>query len=320
MNYDGGYLKTTSKDPSFAGTGTYYQTVLPNEDGVVLELRVNYTLVSTDGSGEEITVYGARAFVPAAYTKWLSNYAYTYIFKISDNTNGWTNPDPGSDDNEGLYPITFDAVVLDDQTTGTQTTITTVATPSITTYQKGHIYSASDEYKAGDIYVQAVSEGALITDLNATGKSFLYTLSGATNPTEALVLDALNVRESTDTDGTITGRNSLVLTPATFDATIEAIPGEDGNDIVVNAGEAAKFTAAAGTYAFVYQVSAGTATPIITTLANPSAEPTDWASGTYFTDAACTTAATTFTAGTTYYQHRYDNLNNVYGVKVIKVQ
>ncbi|MCR4914133.1 MAG: hypothetical protein K6A96_00015 [Prevotella sp.] len=322
LNYASGYLKTTSKDPSFAGTGTYYQTVLPNEEGVTLELRVNYTLVSEDGSGETITVYGARAFIPANFTKWLSNYAYTYIFKISDNSNGWTNPDPSSTDPEGLFPITFDAVVLDDQTTGTQTTITTVATPSITTYQKGHVYSASDEYVAGDIYVQAQSEGALITDLNATGKTFLYTLTGVTNPTEALVMDALNIRAS-EASGVITGRNSLVLTPetTTFDATITAIPGEDGNDIAVTAGKAAMFTAEAGkTYAFVYQVSTGTATPIVTTLADPSAEPSDWASGTYFTDAACTTAATTFTAGTTYYQKKYVNLNNVYGVKVIKVQ
>ena len=315
------FLKRTSKDPSFAGTGTFYQTVLPNENGTILELRVNYTLVPTDGGEETITVYGARAFIPADFTKWLSNYAYTYIFKISDNTNGWTNPDPGSTDPEGLFPITFDAVVLDDETTGTQTTITTVATPSITTYQKGHVYSASDEYVAGDIYVQAQNEGTLINDFSATN-TFLYTLdaTAATAPaSEALVMDALNIQAS-EASGVITGRNGLVLTPATFDATITAIPGEDGNDIAVTAGEAVKFAATTGTYAFVYKVSAGTATPIITTLANPSAQPSDWASGTYFTDAACTTAATTFTAGTTYYQHRYDNLNNVYGVKVIKVQ
>lgn len=318
LNYDGdGFLKTTSKDPSFAGTGTYYQTVLPNETGVTLELRVNYTLVSTDGSGETITVYGARAFVPQTYTKWLSNYAYTYIFKISDNTNGWTNPD--GTDPEGLFPITFDAVVLDDELTGTQTTITTVATPSITTYQKGHVYSASDEYVAGDIYVQAQNEGALITNFNTTTtNTFLYTLSGVTNPTEALVMDALNIRVSETGDpATITGRNGLVLTPANFDATITAIPGEDGNDIAVTAGEAVKFTATAGTYAFVYQVSAGATTSDVITAVALTSEPSDFTTA-YYTDAACTTLATTYADGT--YYKKYTNLNNVYGVKVIKVE
>ena len=60
-----GTLGTTSQAPTFANGGTY-TTVLPNEKGVLLELCVDYTLVSTDGSGETIKVYGAKAFVPAA--------------------------------------------------------------------------------------------------------------------------------------------------------------------------------------------------------------------------------------------------------------
>ena len=183
---DGIYLGRSSTSPSFAGTSTWYKNMLPNENGVVLEMRVNYTLESTDGSGEEIKVYGAKAFVPAVYTKWLPNYAYTYIFKISDNTNGWTNP---TEDPAGLYPITFDAVVLDAEDSGTQTTITTVSTPSITTYQKGHVYTESDEYKVPTaseataaasndaIYAQVMNDGTLVTDLNGENKSFFYKLS-----------------------------------------------------------------------------------------------------------------------------------------------
>ena len=356
------YLKRTAQNPSFAGTDTYYQTMLPNENGVVLEMRVNYTLVSNDGSNEEIKVYGARAFVPAIYTKWLPNYAYTYIFKISDNSNGWTNP---TTDPEGLFPITFDAVVLDDEATGKQTTITTVATPSITTYQKGHVYSASDEYKTGDIYAQVNNEGTLITDLNhqtasVDDKSFFYKLTGVANPTEALVEDALNIRASVET-GVITGRNDLVLTPATIDNTVTTIPGEDGNDIEINAGEAAKLSpAAAGNYAYVYLVSTGTPTDVITTVVLSTApadwvasdanvyytdaactvkdeaafstavalteEPADWnaTNNVYYTDAACTTPANIEYADNTYYKKqvrykKYTNLNNTYGVKVIKV-
>ena len=324
-----GFLQRTSQNPSFAGTTEpYYVTMLPNEEGKVLELRVNYTLVSNDGSGEVMTIHGAKAFVPAIYAKWLPNYAYTYIFKISDNTNGWTNPDNASDDTKaGLFPITFDAVVLDPiLATTEQTTITTVAMPSITTYQKGHVYSASNEYVAGDIYVQVMQNSTLVTDLNhkessAYDKSFLYTVD-ATNYTiadlsEAAVMDALNIQEGVSS-GVITGRNKIKLTPADFDPTVTAIPGEDGNDIVVTAGQAVKFAASTGTYAYVYLVNTGSGTPVITTIYGGEA-PTDWPTG-YYTDANCNTAATGAFSATTKYYKKYTNNNNVYGVKIIKVQ
>lgn len=313
----GNFMGRSSQLPSFAGTEPYYQTVLPNADGKVLELRVNYTLVSIDGSGEEITVHGAKAFVPAAYTKWLPNFAYTYIFKLSDNSTGWTNPSDANDETlAGLFPITFDAVVLDSEDASKeQTTITTVALPSITTYMKGHDYSAKNSYPAGDIYLQVMNGGTLVDDLNGSGKSFLYTLSA--DKTEAEVMDALNI-VSSDVSGKITGRNGLVLTPATFDATVEAIPGEDGNDITVNVGEAVKFTAAVGTYAYVYLVSDDDDTDVLlaeTLTAAPTGWPTDW-----YTSAAGTTAApATFVAGT-YYKKMYTNLNKVLAVKVIKVE
>ena len=324
-----GFLQRTSRTPSFAGTtAPYYVTMLPNEEGKVLELRVNYTLVSNDGSGEVMTIHGAKAFVPAIYAKWLPNYAYTYIFKISDNTNGWTNPDNASDDTKaGLFPITFDAVVLDPiLATTEQTTITTVAMPSITTYQKGHVYSASNEYVAGDIYVQVMQNSTLVTDLNhkessAYDKSFLYTVD-ATNYTiadlsEAAVMDALNIQEGVSS-GVITGRNKIKLTPADFDPTVTAIPGEDENDIKVNAGEAVKFAASSGTYAYVYLVSTGSPSDVITTIYGGTA-PTDWSTG-YYTNAGCTEAATGDFSATTKYYKKYTNNNNVYGVKIIKVQ
>ena len=318
----GNYLQRSSQTPSFAGTSSpYYQTVLPNENGVVLELRVNYTLVSTDGSGENITIHGARAFVPQVYTKWLPNYAYTYIFKISDNTNGWTNPSDYSDETlAGLFPITFDAIVLNSEETGHQTTITTVATPSITTYQKGHVYSATNEYKTGDIYVQVMREGALIDDLDDDGMSFFYKLNAG--KTEAEVMDALNIRTS-GTSTTVVGRNGLTLTPATIDATVETIPGEDGNDITVNKGEAAKLSpSSAGTYAYVYDYTSGTpaTSDYITAIKGGTEAPTDWNTATYYTDAACTNQASgDWSAAATYYR-KYTNLNHTYAVKVIKVQ
>lgn len=183
------YLGRTLPTASYAGTASpdnYYKIMLPNETGTVLELRVDYTLLATDGSGEEIKIHGAKAFVPAIYAEWRPNYAYTYVFKISDGTNGWTSTT--TTDPAGLYPITFDAIVVDSEE-HTQSTITTVSSPSITTYQKGHDVT-TDEYKkpsspdATDdtndaIYAQVMNDGTLVDDLNGSNKSFFYSVQGA---------------------------------------------------------------------------------------------------------------------------------------------
>ena len=288
------YLARNSQTPTFAGTAedNYYTTVLPNETGTVLELRVDYTLVATDGSGEEIKIHGATAYVPAIYAAWKSNYAYTYIFKISDNTNGWTNT--VDTDPAGLFPITFDAIVVDAEE-HTQSTITTVATPSITTYQKGHDYNAQETYAAGDIYVQVMTGTTL--ESNLATKGFLYTLSNA-NATEAEVMDAISIQEATIAvpAATITGRNGLVLTEATssVSAAVTAIPGADGNDISVSAGTAAKITATANTYAYIYDTGKYNGIYLAT-------EPAGWPTG-YYTENTCTTEATGSFAAGTYYQ------------------
>ena len=333
------YLKRTSQNPSFAGTeAPYYTTVLPNETGNVLELRVDYTLESIDGSKETIKVYGATAFVPQIYAAWKPNYAYTYIFKISDNTNGWTKVGGTV---AGIYPITFDAVVADSED-GTQSTITTVASPSITTYMKGHNYATDGpEYKAGtdSIYVRVMNGSTIKSDLNSAGK--LYTVTGATlaTATEADIMDALNIQVS-ETDGTIVGRNGLTLTPvtgtvqlATGDETFGTIPGADGNNIPdIAANTAVRFLANAATYAYVYYTGLDAADTEIHTayVFNASNKPADaaaWAAikANYFTNEACTVAVSsdevldlTGEAKLTYYQ-KYTNLNKVYSVKVIRV-
>ena len=342
LNYTGNtinYLKRTSTAPSFAGdiASNYYLTVLPDETGNALELRVDYTLESIDGSKETITVHGAKAFVPQIYAAWKPNYAYTYIFKISDNTNGWTKAAGGT---EGLYPITFDAVVADSED-GTQSTITTVATPSITTYQKGHKY-ADDVYKkeTGDIYVQVMKPGStesdpytLASDLGTKGQLYTITLASGSsktlaNVTEADVMDALNINNAGNTTTPITGRNQFVLTEATNSvsgsSTFTTIPGVDGNDITVADGTAAKLAASglsAGYYAYVYNATSGT--PGLTyiysavTLSTTDA-PSDWSGNYWDNPNGSGDAVTTYVKDKTYYR-RYTNLNNVYGVKVIKV-
>lgn len=151
------FLGRTSAEATYAGD---YQMVLPTGTGNVLSLRVDYTLESVNGDGETIEVRGATAEVPAIYTEWQPNYAYTYIFKISDQTNG--TPGTVGTDPAGLYPITFDAVIAADVDGGVQETITEVGVPAITTYQKGKIVTENDEYLSNaPIYavVNALSSG-----------------------------------------------------------------------------------------------------------------------------------------------------------------
>ena len=328
------FLGRSAATASFAGVvaDNYYQIAMPNEKGTVLELRIDYTLESIDGSGEEIHVYGATAFVPAIYAAWKSNYAYTYIFKITDNTNGWTNTANAASntvDPAGLYPITFDAVVMETQDY-TQSTITTVSTPSITTYQKGHVYT-DDEYSAakGAIYVQVMDNdanpAALKTDLNTNGK--LYEVA-ATNTkdkdgvvSEAEIMDALNI---VSLDETPVPMNGWTLTDGPTVTYPTAIDGADGNTITVTQNTAAKFTPAANkVYAYVYTVSTGT--PAFVGIAVTCSEkPTDWGMEgvEYFSDKACTTKANTdadFTPGI-YYQKRYKDNKNVYAVKLIRTK
>lgn len=306
------YLATKSSDATYATGKDHYEIVLPNEAGTTLTLRVNYTLVANDGSKEEIKVYGAKAIIPAIYAQWKSNYAYTYIFKISDKTNGMTGMTTGP---EGLYPITFDAVVADSEE-GNQSTITTVATPSITTYQKGHDIT-KDEYSANkDIYVMAMDkDGNLIPNLN---KAKLYTVEG-NNISEATVHDALTIG-ATDNGTTITGRNGIKLTIAEM-VTTTTIPGVDGNNIDVATNTAAKFTAtAAATYAFVYEITPTTAPdPTELHTAVKVLAGTDLTDKGYYKDKACTKPATGTADGNTVYYQKITNTNRTYAIKVIKV-
>ena len=273
------FLGRTSSTLSYAAGDTddnYYVTYLPNEKGTNLNLRVNYTLESIDGSGEEIEVKGATAQVPLVYTQWKPGFAYTYIFKISDKTNGYTGVyDPTQPDNTtvnsdpaGLYPITFDAVAVNSEDNDyTQETVTLISTPSITTYQKGSNVVNNDEYQApGDIFVTVNDGNAETTpDLangklqTLTGKAALYTIPAG--KTEAEVVDALSMQDDDPATGTIKGRSGLVLTNATSTLVDKVEYGVDGNAITLTTDQALRFTPETGkTYAFVYTKKAATTT------------------------------------------------------------
>lgn len=327
INYnDKNYINTTAKEASMAGeaANSYYTPVLPANKGKALTLRMNYTLVSNDGSGEEIHVYGAKAVIPSAYTAWQPNYAYTYIFKISDNTNGSTST--SDTDPEGLFPITFDAVVAAiDNADFEQETITTIATPSVTSYAFDNYahkvikaYNVGEEYPAKtttDIYFSVTDGSDVKTDLNDKGT--LYTVNKKV--TEAEVIDALQV-PATTTDSKITGRNGVELTKVTTVKTDQTtIPTDDGKTITVPANSTAKVTATnvATTYAYVYLKATGSETTITTAV--PGDDTTVATANEYYTDYECTNVVaeeTTLATNTVYYK-KYKNNNNVYGVKVV---
>lgn len=328
VNYNNGVLNDNAKEANMAGKveNSYFTAVLPAE-GHALTLRLNYTLTSTDGSGEQIKVYGATAVIPASYTAWQPNHAYTYIFKISDNTNGATSTDTTTPD--GLFPITFDAVVADvDNVDFSHESITTVATPSVTTYAFNSTtkkvikaYGVGNEYPAAkttDIYFSVSEDGNTMNDLDSKGQ--LYSVSDA-GATEATVIDALQISASKN-ENTITGRNNIVLTKVKTDI-VNEIPKEDGEPIKVGDNTTAKFTATetATTYAYVYLKKKGTPTTIYTavTIGNDGTSIIA-GDGEYFEDPSgkkAVTQGTTLTVGTTYYK-KYTNNNNIYGVKVVK--
>lgn len=239
------YLSQTAATPSYCGDAKeYYQTVLPAEgSSQPANLRIDYKLTATDGTGEVINVKGATATVPAKYTEWKSGYAYTYIFKISQNTNGSTGG--GS---TGLTAISFDAVVIDDEKNGLQETITTVSDPSITTYgfKDGKVTTAGNEYVAGtDIYatVHVPATGTEAATTAAPQKLYTVTIETGAAQTinEASVANAIakgtqNAAEKTWTVTDANGKKMIVTDVTDGNATTVAkVPTEDGRGLEVKA-------------------------------------------------------------------------------------
>lgn len=243
------YLSQSAAKPSYCGTGTYYQSVLPAEnDSKPANLRIDYKLTATDGSNETIIVKNATATIPAKYTAWKHGYAYTYIFKISQNTNGTTGT-PGSD-SEGLTAISFDAVVLDDEETGKQETITTVSDPSITTYgfKDKDVTTGKNEYEAGtEIYATAfvpeyTDDEKVKHDATTEAPQKLFTVTiqegAAQKINETSVANALirGTYDKTTQTYTITDANgkNMVIKEATG-TTVNSVPTKDGRTLSINA-------------------------------------------------------------------------------------
>lgn len=232
------YLGRSSSQPSYS----VIAIDIPATAGTPLpiNMKVDYTLVPTDGAGERINVRGAFASVPAAYTKWVSNCMYTYIFKISDQTAGSTG---GSV--TGLYPISFDAVAVGNLSDNARETVTTVTGPSITTYQKDMVITTNGKnvYNNDNLYIvvnESNSTPTLAKGTNINLFTVKYSGYESDQVTETLVGQCFATGNASDdyfdySDGT--NRIVLVRDNGLLTDGLTSIPAQDsqtGKAITVN--------------------------------------------------------------------------------------
>lgn len=205
-------LYGTDKDMSTTGYFTVLPTPTATEPSPIL-IKCDYTLTDFN-TGETINVKGATAAIPAAFSKWEANTRYTYLFKISDNTNGTTgNPDDPDHDPAGLFPITFAAVVKG-STDAQYGTTTTVATPSITTYQVGSVTDKGIEYKSGTaIDVTVTNDKGEVQNLTEGGTTVgsvaVYKFTKAITEAE---IQVKGTADATPVTGSVDG-NKFTFTP-----------------------------------------------------------------------------------------------------------
>ena len=230
MSTEGVDLATSSATPTYDQTNGAYTSILPNpKNDADMTFKISYTLISED-TGEKIEVTDKDVTVPAEYCQWKPNYAYTYLFKISDQS-------------ADLYPITFDACVVEDET-GKQETITELGgdtkSTSITTFaydanSKKIVESDKGEYPAGSEIYATVLEGSSNITLDATTSNAinvkLYTVT-TTNATNYPVTEK-SVAKAFDTSTyPVTGTANIKATEADANTykvrVVESVPAEDG--------------------------------------------------------------------------------------------
>lgn len=250
-------LETTATAAVYDTDGGGYTTVYPMENNKNnLKLKVNFTLTSK--VGETIKVTDATAEVPAQYLQWKPGYAYTYLFKISDQVNATI----GS--LTGLYPITFDAVVINDGT-GEDELISTTTVGNYNIITIGYDNASSkvtvgqDDYNAGNtLYATVVDNDNVATQQQITDNAKLYVVTTSDHEnypiTEQSVEDYLGKKNYT----------SLFDQPVTaYDVTadlatvVTTIPKGDGT-ASTNDLPALQWTATKNVYAVEYSVTSST--------------------------------------------------------------
>ena len=301
-----------------------YTSVFPNETNTQnLKLKLSYTLTAPV-TGETTVISNKTAVVPAQYLQWKPGYAYTYIFKITD---------------DDLYPITFDAVEMISED-GKAEYITTVSEPSITTFgvnsSTGKYVTGGSEYAAGSDIYATIMDGSSVKDFTLGSDVNVYkvTTTDATNfpITEAAVAESLaeivGSKKITCTNENANASSCFTAVPAE----VTTVPGEDGVDITGT--HALKLTGAVATttttaYAIEYIKTAATyyTAGSTFTLADETAFNTEVSTnGKIYTDAAGTTELTwsVYNASgeskvATYYRRTAVKTVGTYAYKVIRV-
>jgi len=299
---------TTEVDETEYGV---YTLVFPQEENSTnLKLTIDYQLKNTF-TNEVINITGKTAEIPSQYLQWKPNYKYTYLFKISDND---------------LYPITFDAVVIEAED-GKVEYITTVSEPSITTYAKGSAVTTNGEYKAGELIYAVVEDGSSLATLSASNmKLYTVTTSDATNfpITEASVAEAIAEYPTMTTAEQTAAK--IKFTATSFTGYGKTVVAEDGSTVEMDATNnvVASFTGAAVTSPSGPQYYAIEYIKTPATYGNDGGktytDATEFAAaGTLYSDAACTTVASSWTDGTTYYKKTHVTAVGTYAYKIVKV-
>ena len=220
-------LAETSATPTYDQTAGAYTTVFPQEgNDKSMKLKIDYQL-SNSVTGETINITGKTAEVPAKYLQWKPNFKYTYLFKITD---------------DDLYPITFDAVVIEAED-GQAEYITTVTEPSITTFgvnaSTGKYVYGSNEYAGGsDIYATFMEGSEVKTPVLGTNVNVYYVTSSDASfkITEASVAESLaetSVGTKKIICANVNDDHSTYFTAVP--APVTTVPGEDGSTITIDA-------------------------------------------------------------------------------------
>lgn len=305
----------TATAATFDKTSDAYTTILPySTNATNLKLTIDFQLISDD-THETINISGKTAEVPAKYCQWLSNYAYSYIFKITD---------------DGLYPITFDAVEITDET-GKAEYITTVTEPSITTYAKASAVTTNGDYKDGEKIYATVMDGSSLATLDGTNM-FLYKVTSSDASfliTEASVAEAL-IEGPTWTKAQADLKKIACVADGTGFNYGKTVVAPDGTTLTMDESNnvVADFTGAKTQidetptygptyYAIVYEKTAATYT---VDTGNTYADETAFNNaGTLYTTSACTVVATWGDSSTLYYKRTAVSNKGVYAVKIVKV-
>ena len=307
-----------------------FTTFFPQEtNNKNLKLKIDYTLKNTV-TDETIDISGKTAEIPAQYLQWKPNFKYTYLFKITDDE---------------LYPITFDAVVVEAED-GQAEYITTVSEPSITTFGAVYVYDSEanatkfssyqtgkDEYQAQtapdrlDIFA-TIMDGSDVVDFTLGTNVNVYkaTTTDATNfpITEASVAESLaetSVGTKQITTELLNADGSSCFSAAP--TKVDAVPGEDGIDESIKALKLTGVKATTTTTALVveYIKTAATYYTETVSIADQTELTTYLATGKLYTnDTGTTEASETFDGSATYYRRTAVKSVGKYAYKVIRVQ